>query len=251
MNGDVYPNLGPDFPCSVWAENVTWRSRSVQCCTCSKLVHLKCSLQTFSRFRTLGSSHSWSFPPCFLPASFRDSTPTNTVSSSSDSSSLYTSAAQSGPSAPPPLLMQHLILAFKPLIPLPPTSYFLPLYPHYRLVLLAIFYTSCFLSPLTLLGFFNGILGVSELGALNFYTSFCLIPLTLLVSRNQTLINFPRFGSLDSLLCDLIAPTSGLAFFLLKTCTLAAASSFSSGRAYPSLNFLPPFFLCLTPTPSM
>ena len=36
---------------------------------------------------------------------------------------------------------------------------------------------------------------------------------------------------------------SGLVFFLLMSHTLAAASSFLSGRAYPSLNFLFPLFL--------
>ena len=36
--------------------------------------------------------------------------------------------------------------------------------------------------------------------------------------------------------------------FLLMSQTLAAASSFSSGRAYPSMSLLPPFFLHLTPT---
>ena len=36
MSGNVYPNPGPIFPCSVCARNVTWRGRSVQCCTCSK-----------------------------------------------------------------------------------------------------------------------------------------------------------------------------------------------------------------------
>ena len=46
--------------------NVTWQGKSVQCCTCSNWVHLKCSLLSFSRFRTLGSSHSWTFPPCFF-----------------------------------------------------------------------------------------------------------------------------------------------------------------------------------------
>ena len=40
----------------------------MQCCTCSNWVHLKCSLLSFSRFRTLGSSHFWSFPPCCVPA---------------------------------------------------------------------------------------------------------------------------------------------------------------------------------------
>ena len=92
-------------------------------------------------------------------------------------------------------------------------------------------------------------LGVSEPGALNCYTLFCLIPLTLFVCRNLTLIYLPLSGSLDSLLCDLIASTPGLEFFLLMPPhTLAAASSFSSGRAYSSLNFLLPLFLCLTPT---
>ena len=89
MSGNVYPNPGPIFPCSVCAGSVTWRGKSVQCCTCSKWVHLRCSQLSLSKFRALGSSHSWSCPPC-----------RNTVTSSSDSSDLYTSAVQSGsPSA--------------------------------------------------------------------------------------------------------------------------------------------------------
>ena len=64
ISGNVHPNLCPVFPCSVCAGNVTWRGRYVQCCTCCKWVHLKCSLLSFSRFRTLGSSHSWICPPC-------------------------------------------------------------------------------------------------------------------------------------------------------------------------------------------
>ena len=91
-------------------------------------------------------------------------------------------------------------------------------------------------------------LAVFEPGALQFYTFFCLILLILFVSRNLTSIHSPLSGSLDSLLCDLIAPTPGLAFFLVMPRTLAAVSSFSSSKAYPSLNFLPLFFLCLTPT---
>ena len=66
MSGNVHPNPCPVFPCLVCAGNVIWRGRSVQCCTCSNWVHLKCSLLSFSRFRTLGSSHSWIFPPCFV-----------------------------------------------------------------------------------------------------------------------------------------------------------------------------------------
>ena len=43
MSGNVHPNPGPIFPCSVCAGNVTWWGKSVQCCTCSKWVHLRCS----------------------------------------------------------------------------------------------------------------------------------------------------------------------------------------------------------------
>ena len=74
--------------------------------------------------------------------------------------------------------------------------------------------TSCFLFPLTCSQFFNDMLGISEPGALNYYTSSCLIPLTLFVSRNLTLIHLPLYKSLDSLLCNLIAPISGLTFLL-------------------------------------
>ena len=125
------------------AGNVTWRGRSVQCCTCSNWVHLKCSLLYFSRFRTLGSSHFWSCRPCCVPAFFRDPTPTSTVTSSSDSSSWYTSTAQSGLL----LLMQHShsTLAFKPSILFPPTLYLLPLHPHTVSCFWLFLFTSCFL----------------------------------------------------------------------------------------------------------
>ena len=56
MSGNVHPNPGPIFPCSVCAGNVTWRGKSVQCCTCSKWVHLRCSQIFLSNFRALGSS---------------------------------------------------------------------------------------------------------------------------------------------------------------------------------------------------
>ena len=96
-----------------------------------------------------------------------------------------------------------------------------------------------FLHLLTPSGFFNGMLEVSEPGALNFYTFFCLIPLTLFVSMNLTLIHLPLSVSVNSMLCNLIASPPDLAFSLLMPRTLAAVPSFSSDRAYPSLNFLP------------
>ena len=104
---------------------------------------------------------------------------------------------------------------------------------------------------LALSGFFNGMLEVFEPGALNYFTFFRAILSTLSVSRNPILTHFPLSGLLDSLLCVLIAPTPGLAFSVLIPRTLSAASSFSSGMAYLFLNFPPPIFLCLIPTPIM
>ena len=86
MSGNVHPNPGPIFPCSLCAGNVPWRGKSLQCCICSKWVYLRCSQLFLSKFRALGSSHSWSCPPC-----------RNTVTPSSDSSDMYTSTVQSAP----------------------------------------------------------------------------------------------------------------------------------------------------------
>ena len=60
MSGNVDLNPGPIFPLSVCSGNVTRQGKSEQCCTCSKCVHLRCSLLSFSKFRTLVSSHFWS-----------------------------------------------------------------------------------------------------------------------------------------------------------------------------------------------
>ena len=138
MSGNVHPNLCPVFPCSVCAGNVTWRGRPVQCCTCSNWVHLKCSLLSFSRVRTLGRSHSWSFPPGCVPAFFGDPTPTSTVTSSLDPSSWYTSTAQCGPCSLPPA---NAALAPHPRLQTsyPFSAHFVsfPLHPHHLLMLLA------------------------------------------------------------------------------------------------------------------
>ena len=208
----------------------------MQCCTCSKWVHQRCSQLSLSKFRTLGSSHSLSFPPCC-----------NTVTLSSDSSDTYTSTVQSGP----PLLTLHSrpTLVFKLLISHLPVFYFLPLPPHHRPLHLAFLLRLLPpLHPLTLSGFFNRMLEVFGPEALNYFTFFCPILSILSAFRNPILNHLPLSGFLDSLLCVLIAPTPGLAFSLVMPRTLAAASSFLSGRAYPSLNFLPPLFLCSIPT---
>ena len=109
-------------------------------------------------------------------------------------------------------------------------------------------YTSCFLFPLDSLRVLQWNEDVFKPGALNYYSLFCLILLTLFVSRNLTLIHLLLFESLHSLLCDMIAPTPGLAFSFPISPTLAAASTFLSDRAYLSQNFLPPLFLRWTPT---
>ena len=116
MSSNVHPNPGPIFPCSGCAGNVTWWGKSVQCCTCSKWVHLRCLQLSLSKFRALGSFHSWSCLSC-----------RNTVTPpSSDSSDTYISIVQSGP----PLLMLHsrVTLVSKPPIPICPfyISFFCP-----------------------------------------------------------------------------------------------------------------------------
>ena len=209
----------------------------MQCCTCSKWIHLRCSQLSLSKFRALGSSHTWSCLPCRNTVIPPPRTPPTCIPP------LYNLA--------PPLLMLHsrVILDSKPPIPHLPILYLLPLPLHHRPLLLAIF--RCLLLPLlplTLLGFFNGMLEVSEPGALNYFIFSRPIQSTLSASRNPILIHLPVSGFLDSLLCVLIAPTPGLAFSLLMPRTPAAASLFSSGRAYPFLNFLSPLFLHLIPT---
>ena len=121
--------------------------------------------------------------------------------------------------------MQHSYptLTFEPLFVSTPSASH-----HYLMFLAVSLHLLLPLPPLTPSWFFNGILGISEPGALNIYTFFRFIPSTFFVSRNLIFSHFPLSGSLNSLLCDLIAPTAGLAFFLLMPRTLAAASSLSS-----------------------
>ena len=83
MSGNIHPNPGPIFPCSMCAQNVTWWGKSVQCCACSKWVHLRCSQLRWTKLwaaLTLGAT------PCRI-----------TVTPSSDSSDTYTSTVESGP----------------------------------------------------------------------------------------------------------------------------------------------------------
>ena len=150
------------------------------------------------------------------------------------------------------MLHSRPTLAFKSLIPHLPILYLLSLSLTTVPCSWLSFYASCLLSPLTLSGFFNGMLEVFEPGTLNYSTFFPSSLSTLSTSRNSMSTHLPLSGFLDSLLCVLIAPTPGLAFSLVMPRSLAAAPpSFSTGKAYLSLNFLPPLFPCLIPTPIM
>ena len=160
---------------------------------------------------------------------------------------MYTSTVQSGPPSANAALLPHPRLQtsyppsahyISPPFAFPPPS-LAPGYP---------FAPPASTPPLTLSGFFNGMLEVFKPGALNYFTFFRPILSTLSAFRNPILTPLPHSGFLGSLLCALIAPTPGLAFSPPIPCTLAATLSFSSGRAYLSLNFLPPLFLRLIPT---
>ena len=220
------------------AGNVTWQGKSVQCCTCSKWVHLRCSQLSLSNFRALDSSHSWIIPPAVFPLAtlwLPLRTPPTCIPP------LYNLALR--------LLMPHPlpVLVFKPLIPRRPIQHLLPLPPHHRPLLLASFYASCLLSPLTLSGFSDGMLEVFEPGALTYFTFFRPILLTLSASRNPILTHLPLFEFLDSLLCVLIAPTPGLAFSPDATHASGGVVTFvRQGLFFSELST--PFFLRLIPT---
>ena len=98
---------------------------------------------------------------------------------------------------------------------LPPTSYLLPLHPHPPCV--SNFSPKPPASSPDSSEFFSGMMEVFEPEALKYYTSFRFILWILSVCRNPTLTHLPLSTSLDTLLCDLIALTHSLAFFLPMT----------------------------------
>ena len=153
-----------------------------------------------------------------------------------DFSSLYTSTAQSGQSSANAAF--HPTLVFKPLIPLLPILYHLPLLPHHRLLLLAV-------SLHLLLPRNAGGLQARSTEFLHFRLSHP-VDLICIQESNHNSFSSHRIPGFSTLRSDSTHSRSSR-FSLLMPCTLAVASSFSSGRAYPSLNFLPLFFLRLTP----
>ena len=142
----------------------------------------------------------------------------------------------------------HPTLAFKPLIPFPPTLYAFPLHPHHRLMLLAV--SLYLLLPLprpdSLRNFQCNAEGLRARSTelLCFISSYRIDLIYIQKSNLNSSFSFriPGFSALRS---NCSHSRSGI--FLLMSQTLVAASSFSSDRAYPSLSFLPPLFLRLTP----
>ena len=128
ISGNVHPNPGPIFPCSVCAGNVTWRGKSVQCCTCSKWVHLRCSQLSLSKFRALGSSHYWSCLPCCNTVTPSSDTYTSTDAAISHHPRLQTSYPPSAhsispSSAPSPPSLAPGYFSMPPAFSPPPDSF--------------------------------------------------------------------------------------------------------------------------------
>ena len=186
---------------------MTWQGKSVQCCSCSKWVHLRCLQLSFNN-NLRSSPNSEILTALTLGAATSCCVPTrNTVTLFSYSSDMYTSTVQSIPSsvnaAPSNFLSpvgSFCIFSICPLITAPCSW--------------LSFYASCLSSPLIFSGFSNRMVEVFEPGALNYFTFSRRILLILSVARNPILTHPPFSGFRDSLLCVLIAPTPGLAFSL-------------------------------------
>ena len=109
------------------------------------------------------------------------------------------------------MLHSRVTLVSKPLIPHLPILYPLPLPLHHRPLLLVVLLRLLLpLLPLTVTGFFNGMLEVSEPGALNYFTFSRPILSTLSAFRNPILTHLPLSGFLDSLHSDRIHSRSGI-----------------------------------------
>ena len=185
----------------------------MQCCTCSYWLHLKCSLLSFSIFRTLGSSHSWSYPPCFVPAFLEI---------------LHLPSLCFPPRTPPadippllnlenlaPALMQHLYptLAFQPLILFLPTLHLFPLHPYHRFMLLAVSLYLLFLlslpNSLRVLQWNAGGLQARRTELLHFISSY-LVDLICIQESNLNLSSSFRIPGFSALRSDGTHSRSGI-----------------------------------------
>ena len=138
--------------------------------------------------------------------------------------------------------MQHCnpILAFKPLIPLLPTLYELPLYPLHRLMLLAVFLYLLLPPPPESLK----VLQSRSIKLPRFISSNPVDLIYIQESNLKSSFSFliPRFSALRS---DSTHPLPGIPS--PDTKHASGGFAFSSTKAY-LLKFLPSLFLCLTPT---
>ena len=143
----------------------------------------------------------------------------------------------------------HPTFAFKPLILFPPTLHFLPLHPHHHLMLLAVSLYLLLSLPLPdslkILQWNAGGLRARSTGSLHFISSHP-VGFICIQESNLNLSSSFRIPGFSALRSDRSHSRSGI--FLLMSQTLGAASSYSSGRAYPSLSFLPPLFHRSIPT---
>ena len=166
------------------------------------------------------------------------------MTSSSDFSSWYTFTAQSGP-----LLLMHHTLAFKLLILFPPALYLLPLHPHHRFMLLAVCLYLLLSLPLhnslRVLLWNAGDLHARSTELLHFISSH---PVGLIYIQESNLnlsssFRIPGFSALQS-----HGTHSRSGIFSTDVTDASGGVIISSSRAYSSLSFLPPLFLCLAPT---
>ena len=237
MSGNVYPNPGLIFFCSVCAGNVTWRSKSVQCCTCSKWVHLRCSQLSLSKFRTLDSSHSWSCPLAVSPLVTLSLSPPTCIPP------LYNLVLR--------LLMLHFrpTLVSKPLIPRRPILNILTLLPHHRPLLLAVLLHLLLPLPPDSLRVLQWNAGGLRTRSTELFHFLSFHPVDLICIQESNLNSFssfwiPRFSALRSdrthTLSGILSPDAthasggviifvrqGLSFFKLSTSSLSSLDPYS------------------------
>ena len=185
-----------------------------------------------------------SCPPASVHVSSENPTPTNTVSSSSDYSNLYTSSVQPGPSSPSP---HHSANATFP--PHPRLQISFPTSAHF------VSFRSALSPPPHVPGCFSiPPASSSPSDALMILlwdaggTLYLVSPVNIVCIQESNLYSSSFFwvSVFSALRSDCTQPWSGI--FSPMTRTFAVALSFSSGRAFPSLNFLPLLFLRLIPT---
>ena len=141
------------------------------------------------------------------------------------------------------MLHSRPTLAFQLLMPREPILYLLPLPPHHRPLLLAVLLRLP--HSLRVLQWNAGGLRARSTKLLHFLSSHPIDVICIQESNLNSSSSFqiPEFSAL----C-FDCTHSQSAFSLLMPQTLAAALSFLSGRAYLSLNSLPPLFLRSIPT---